>query len=47
MNNKFFFWNSKKYTIDEIKEQWKKDRIHNIIEEKKEKDSKGRGLIIL
>jgi len=47
INNKYFFWNSKKYTIDEIKEQWKKDRKYNIIEEKREKDSKGRGLIIL
>ena len=47
INNKYFFWNSKKYTIDEIKEQWKKDRVHNFIEEKRERDSKGRGLIIL
>lgn len=37
INNKFFFWNSKKYTIDEIKEQWKKDRIINYIKEEEAK----------
>lgn len=47
INNKFFFWNSERYTIDQVKEQWKKDREHNYIEEQKEKNSKGGGLIIL
>ena len=44
INNKYFFWNSKRYTIDEIKEQWKKDRKHNY---KEEQNKKGGGLIIL
>lgn len=47
INNKFFFWNSKKYTIDEIKEQWKKDKVYNYVESENEKNSKGMGLTIL
>ena len=47
LNNKYFFWNSERYTIDQIKDQWKKDREHNYVEEQKEKNNKGGGLIIL
>lgn len=47
INNNYFFWNSKRYTIDEIKEQWQQDRKYNYIEEEKEKNNKGGGLIIL
>lgn len=47
INNKFFFWNSRRYTIDEIKEQWEKDKKHNYIEAENEKNNKERGLIIL
>ncbi len=47
INNKYFFWNSKRYNIDEIKEQWKKDKVHNYVEAEKEKNNRGGGLIIL
>lgn len=47
INNKYFFWNSRRYTNDEIKEQWKKDKIYNYVESEREKNSKGRGLTIL
>lgn len=47
INNHYFFWNSKRYTIDEIKKQWQEDRKHNYIEEEREKNNKGGGLIIL
>jgi hypothetical protein len=46
INNKFFFWNSERYTIDQIKEQWRTDRKRNIIEEE-ERNSKFGGLTIL
>ena len=38
INNKFFFWNSKRYTFDEIEKQWQKDRVYNYIEMEKEKN---------
>ncbi len=44
LNNNYFFWNSKRYTIDEIKEQWRKDKKHNY---KEQQNKKGGGLIIL
>jgi len=47
INNKYFFWNSKRYTIDEVREQWKKDKVHNYVEAEKEKNNRGGGLIIL
>lgn len=47
LNNKFFFWNSKRYTIDEIKKQWQKDRVINYVEEEDAKNRKGFGLRIL
>jgi len=47
INNKFFFWNSKRYTFNEIEEQWKMDRKYNYIEMENEKNNKERGLIIL
>lgn len=40
INNKFFFWNSKKYTIDEIKNQWNKDRVINYIKEEEAKNNR-------
>lgn len=47
INNKFCFWNSRRYTIDEIKEQWQKDRKQNYIKYLEEKDRKFGGLTIL
>jgi hypothetical protein len=47
ISNKFFFWNRRKYTIEEVKEQWLKDKVHNYIVTEKEKRNQRRGLIIL
>lgn len=47
INNKFFFWNSERYTIDQIEDQWQKDREYNYKKEQEEKNNKGGGLIIL
>lgn len=47
INNKYLFWNSRRYTTDEIKEQWKKDKVYNYVEAENEKNSRERGLIIL
>lgn len=47
INNKFFFWNSERYTIDQVKDQWRKDREYNFKKEQEEKNNKGGGLIIL
>lgn len=47
INNKYFFWNSERYTIEQIETQWKKDREYNYKKEQEEKNNKGGGLIIL
>jgi len=47
INNKFFFWNSKRYTFDEIEEQWRQDRKYNYVQAENEKNSRGFGLTIL
>jgi len=47
IHNKFFFWNSRRYNIDEIKAQWQKDRVYNYKKEVEEKNRKFGGLTIL
>lgn len=47
LSNKFFFWNTRRYTIDEIKEQWQIDRKYIYLEEERIKNIKFGGLTIL
>jgi len=48
VNNNFFWWRPWLYTLDQIEEQWEKDRYHNFLvdEEEKRRAKEGGGLII-
>jgi len=45
IHNKFFWWNTPRFTIDEIQAQWKQDRVHNYVYYERHKH--GGWLIIL